>query len=176
MKKNNNLIAVVNNDLLMVSKNTPDCMVEDNTVDGLEIVSSAITNHVTKDKRFIDAVGKENAKKVQFFVSSACYETEDCSSRKYCIDIVMLVGEQETDFYYIYYLSEYPNVESIDYSPFVLYNNNGKSQLMQVFEAWGKGITSAKTFKNGHKQLQPNEKTLEEIFSEILSEGDLKIY
>lgn len=176
MKKNKNLIAVVNNDLLMVSKNTPDCIVEDDSLDGLEIIASAITNHVTKDKRFVNAIGKTIAKQVQFDVIPVCYECDDCGTEYYFMQVVMFIGNQETDFHYDYQLVDYPMSESTECTPYVLYNNNGKSQLMQVFDVCGNGITSPKTFKNGHKQLQPNEKTLEEIFSEILSEGDLKIY
>lgn len=170
-----NLIAVINNDLLMISKNTPDCMVENNPVDGLEIVSSVITNYVTNDKRFIDAVGPQIAKQAKFNIKPICYECDDCAGANYILHVGMCIGKQETDFHYDYCMCDYSMTDGMECALFVLYNNSGKSQLMVVFETCGNGITSPKTFKNGTRQMEPNEKSLEEIFCEILSDGDLKV-
>ena len=173
MKNNKKLMAVVNDELMMFSRNMYVDMVEGGCIDIVEAVASALKNYVTKDKRFIDAVGEKNAKQAQFDVSPVCIECGECGTENYFIQVVMFVGNQETDFHYEYYLADYPLGENVEDTPFVLYNNNGKSQLMCVFEACSNGITSAKTFKNGYNQLEPNEKTLEDIFSEILSEADM---
>lgn len=170
-----NLVAVVNDELMMVSKGTLACLTEEEFAEVIDTVSSGITNHVTRDPRFVTAVGENVAKKARFEVLPICYECEDCGELQYTMRVVMSVGNKETDFIYDYSLVANPVVADLEHAPLVLYNNDGKSQLMQVFESECNGVTSVKTFKNGRGENDTDD-YLERIYAEILSEADLKVF
>ena len=173
--RNNNLIAVVNEELMMVQKGVLTCPFEEEFNEYLEKIETAITNRITADQRFVTAIGEKNAKKTCFNVLPICFECEDCGELQYTMQVSMSVGNKETDFYYRYILVGNPCCEGLEYAPSVLYNNAGKSQLMQVFEYDCNGVTSVKTFKNGRGENNSDD-YLERIYAEILADGDFKIF
>ncbi len=181
--RNSNLIAVVNDDLLMVHKSmllcsaTEECrdLFQEEFHSDIEKIAGAITERVMNDQRFVNAVGEKVAKKVRFDVMPICYECEDCGQMEFIMRVVMTVGNRETDFLYDYSLVMGVFNEEPKNAPYVLYNNDGKSQLMQVFEATCSGVTSVKTFKNG-RGVEGSDDHLERIFAEILSEADLMVF
>ena len=171
MKK---FIAVVNEELIMIKEAVVVEAMEE-FGDAINKIAEAITKKVTEDQRFIDAVGEENAKKTCFHLLPICSVCEECDSMDYELQVMMTVDEEETDFNYGYDLLNPGDSDDLSDATSVVYNNGGKSQLMKVFENFSNGVTSTKTFENVHGATA-DEITVEKIFEEILSEGDLVIY
>lgn len=58
-----------------------------------------------------------------------------------------------------------------------MYNNNGKSQLMHVFDHDSHGQTHAKPLEDIDWSVEePNVRALEVVFAEIISDCDLKVF
>lgn len=173
--RNEKLTAVVNEDLLLVHKGFLAYPTIEMFHSDIEKIAEAITERITNDQRFVDAVGKKVAKNARFDVLPLCHECEDCGEKVFFMRVVMFVGNYETDFVYDYSLVMGPfNDEPTD-SPYVLYSNDSKSQLMQVYESVCSGVTSVKTLKNG-RGADGSDDYLERIYTEIMAEGDLKIF
>jgi len=170
-----NLVAVVNDNLFMVGRGNLTGSTEEEFVKFSEALSGGITEYVTKDPRFVEAVGEKVAKNAHFAVLPICYDCEICGEPLYIMRVVMSVGNKETDFLYDYSLVANPVVTDFEHAPMVLYNNDGKSQLMQVFEVMRSGVTLVTTLKNGCSE-DGTVDYLERIFAEILSDTDLKVY
>ena len=173
--KKQKVVAVVNDNLLMVGRGRLTCSTEEAFVEFSEALSSRITERIIRDPRFVTAVGEQVAKKAHFEVLPICYECEACRELQYVMRVVMRVGNKETDFLYDYRLVANPLVDDVEHAPLVLYNNDGKSQLMLVFESECCGVTSVKTLKNGCGK-DGTDDYVERIFAEILSETDLRVY
>lgn len=172
MKK---LTAVINEEVLMIQQAVLTDLMDEMFNGTINKIEEAITNMVTKDQRFIDAVGKRKAKKTRFHLLPLCYMCDECDSIQYIMQLGMTVGDEETDFHYEYYLLNSGDSTEISHAPSIIYTNDGKSQLMKVFEYGSNGITSTKTFENLHGDVD-KEVTVEDIFEEILSEVDLRIF
>ena len=170
-----NLVAVVNDELMMVSKEVMNCLTDEEFDTHVKALSDAITKHVTNDDPFVKAVGENVAKKCCFEVLPVCDHCPDCGELQFLMRVVMRVGNKETDFFYDYYLVANPVVSGVEDAPLVLYTNGGKSQLMKVFESVSNGVTSVKSFKNGRGKNDADD-YLERIYAEILSETDLKVF
>ena len=169
------LTAVINEEVLMIQQAVLTDLMDEMFNDTINKIEEAITNMVIKDQRFIDAVGKRTAKKTRFHLLPLCYVCDECDSMQYIMQLSMTVGDEDTDFHYEYYLLNSGNGNELSQSPSIIYTNDGKSQLMKVFEYGGNGVTSTKTFKNLHGDVN-EEVTVEDIYEEILSEADLRIY
>ena len=173
--RNEKLTAVVNEDLLLVHKGFLAYPTIEMFHSDIEKIAEAITERITNDQRFVNAVGKKVAKKVHFDVMPICYECEACGKMEFIMRVVMNVGDQETDFLYDYSLVMGSFNEEPKDAPYVLYDNDGKSQLMQVYESVCSGVTSVKTLKNG-RGADGSDDYLERIYTEIMAEGDFKIF
>ena len=163
---NVDVLAVVNDECVFARPYVFGEFMEEDYDGDFARIAECLTEKVTGDSRFINAIGVEKAKNAHFHIEIFGSECEECNNLDTFLAIKMDIAGEDTAFYLEYEMVQCGRHEGI--APQAVAVTVGrKTYPMHIFEWSCSGCTSPKTLKN---ERCTHADTLEQTFQEILAE------